>query len=58
MTSDTHNIEDAWLGIDVNEDDLFNPMDFVFGQENKDKLIERISWLMMRPEYFSFTFTL
>ena len=33
---------------------LFNPMDFIFDDEDKDKLLERIAWLMMRPEYFSF----
>tara|TARA_Y100000296_G_scaffold21208_1_gene25112 strand:+ start:6821 stop:8800 length:1980 start_codon:yes stop_codon:yes gene_type:complete len=47
-------LQDAWLGIDVNEQDLFNPMDFVFSDPDKDKLLERIAWLMMRPEYFSF----
>ena len=47
-------LQDAWLGIDVDHKDLFNPMDFVFAQGDKDKLLERIAWLMMRPEYFSF----
>ena len=49
-------IQDAWLGVDLNERDLFNPMDFVFSQGiDNDKLLERIAWLMMRPEYFYFT---
>jgi|TARA_B100001778_G_scaffold314532_1_gene299872 hypothetical protein len=47
-------LQDAWLGINVNEDELFNPMDFLFYDQDKDKMIERIAWLMMRPEYFSF----
>ena len=29
-------------------------MDFLFYDQDKDKMIERIAWLMMRPEYFSF----
>ena len=45
-------LQDAWLGIDIDQKDLFNPMDFVFAQGDKDKLLERIAWLMMRPEYF------
>lgn len=47
-------IQDAWLGIDVKNDDLFNPMDFLFHDDDPDKMLERIAWLMMRPEYFSF----
>ena len=47
-------IEDAWLGIDVDESTLFNPMDFIMEGADKDQLLERIAWLMMRPEYFSF----
>ena len=31
-------LQDAWLGIDVNDQDLFNPMDFVFSDPDKDKL--------------------
>ena len=47
-------IQDAWLGIDVREEDLFNPMEFLFHDGDPDKVLERIAWLMMRPEYFSF----
>ena len=47
-------LDDAWLGIDVDETKLFNPMDFVMGEDNEE-LVKRLSWLMMRPEYFSFT---
>ena len=47
-------LEDAWLGIDVDESSLFNPMDFIMEGSDKDQLLERIAWLMMRPEYFSF----
>jgi hypothetical protein len=46
-------LDDAWLGIDVDESTLFNPMDFVMGEDNEE-LIKRLSWVMMRPEYFSF----
>ena len=47
-------LDDAWLGIEVDESTLFNPMDFVMGEDNEE-LVKRLSWLMMRPEYFSFT---
>ena len=47
-------IQDAWLGIDVKDEDLFNPMDFLFHDDDPDKMLERIAWLIMRPEYFSF----
>ena len=48
------NLDDAWLGIDVDESTLFNPMDFVMQESDNDALLKRLSWLMMRPEYFSF----
>jgi hypothetical protein len=48
-------LDDAWLGIDVDESTLFNPMDFVMDSEgDNEQLLLRLSWLMMRPEYFSF----
>ena len=54
MISEQQRIDDAWLGINVDETKLFNPMDFVMEAGDNEKLIERIAWLMMRPEYFSF----
>ena len=54
MIDQQQKLNDAWLGIEVDESSLFNPMDFIFDDEDKDKLLERIAWLMMRPEYFSF----
>jgi hypothetical protein len=47
-------LEDAWLNIEVDESTLFNPMDFLMQDSDNEKLVERIAWLMMRPEYFSF----
>lgn len=47
-------LEDAWLGIEVDESTLFNPMDFVMQDSDNDLLLKRLSWLLMRPEYFSF----
>ncbi len=54
MINNASKIEDAWLGIEVDESELFNPMDFVVSGANRDDLLERIAWLMVRPEYFSF----
>ena len=47
-------LQDAWLGISVKEEDLFNPIDFIFHDGDNDKILERIAWLFMQPEYFSF----
>ena len=54
MIDHQQKINDAWLGIEVDESKLFNPMDFVFDEEDNDRLLEKIAWLLMRPEYFSF----
>ena len=54
MVNNKQKLQDAWLGIEVDESSLFNPMDFIMEGADKDQLIERIAWLMMRPEYFSF----
>ena len=54
MVDDKQKLKDAWLGIEVDESSLFNPMDFITEGADKDQLIERIAWLMMRPEYFSY----
>jgi len=48
-------LSDAWLNIDVDESLIFNPMDFVIQDSDNEKFIERIAWLMMRPEYFYFS---
>lgn len=46
-------IKDAWLNIDVDETNLFNPMS-VITDEDFDEFHLRLTWLMGRPEYFSF----
>lgn len=56
--SDTNKINDAWLnlGPDLNEDLLFNPMEFVYDKCEGDitKIDKYLSLLMTKPEYFSF----
>jgi len=47
------NVRDAWLNIDVDEANLFNPMS-VITDEDFDEFHLRLTWLMGRPEYFSF----
>ena len=54
MISNAQKLQDAWLNIEVDESSLFNPMEFVLEGATRDELLERIAWLMMRPEYFSF----
>ena len=45
-------IDEAWLKIDVDDKDLFNPMSILNSSEDDYHL--KLSWLMTRPEYFSF----
>jgi len=49
-------LKDAWLNIDVDENQLFNPLDYVYSMcgEDKTQIINNLAWLMTRPEYFSF----
>jgi len=54
MKNDASRIKDAWLGIEFDESKLFNPMDFIMDGADRDDMLERIAWLMIRPEYFSF----
>lgn len=46
-------IDEAWLGLDVIDTDLFNPTTFLHSEDDDFHL--RLSWLMSRPEYLSFT---
>ena len=45
-------IDEAWLGISVDDASLFNPMSILDPHEDDYHL--RLTWLMTRPEYFSF----
>jgi hypothetical protein len=47
--------DDAWLNIDVDENAIFNPMDFIFEHNDNDLIIERLTTVMMNPDYFAFT---
>ena len=46
-------IDDAWLNIEVDERDLFNPMSF-FSSGDPDDFETRLAWIMSNPEYFPF----
>ena len=41
-------LQDAWLGINVKDDDLFNPIDFIFHDGDTDKILERIALIFPR----------
>lgn len=45
-------IDEAWLGLDDLETDLFNPMSML--SASQDDFNTRLAWLMTRPEYLSF----
>ena len=46
------NIDEAWLNLDDDSKILFNPFDIV--NFNEDNFHLKLTWLMSRPEYFSF----
>ena len=46
-------IEDAWLNIDIDEKNLFNPLS-ILSSEDPDEFQIHLAWLMSNPEYFSF----
>ena len=47
------NIDEAWLGLDQIDTDLFNPMSIL--KPSDDDFHLRLAYLMTRPEYLSFT---
>ena len=52
MTKELRTIDDAWLGLDIDDTDIFNPTSILKVSDEDYHL--RLSYLMMRPEYFSF----
>jgi|TARA_R110000824_G_scaffold55629_7_gene153067 hypothetical protein len=48
----TKQINEAWLGLSIPDKDVFNPAAFLNSREEDYHL--KLSWLMTRPEYFSF----
>jgi hypothetical protein len=46
-------IDEAWLGLDQIETDLFNPMSIL--KPSEDDFHMKLAYLMTRPEYLSFT---
>ena len=45
-------IDEAWLGIDIPDKDIFNPSQVLKASEDDFHL--KLTWLMTQPEYFSF----
>lgn len=45
-------IEEAWLNLDIDESEIVNPMGLLNSDDPDFHL--RLTWLMSRPEYFSF----
>jgi len=52
MTTELKKIDDAWLSIDIDDKNVFNPMDLL--KVSDDDFHLKLSFLMTRPEYFSF----
>ena len=51
--SELKTIKDAWLNIDIDEENLFDPLSYIY-QSSEDDFHLRLMWLLQRPEYFSF----
>lgn len=43
-----------WLGVDVDEDSLFNPLEYVFSSKNLEESRKKMAVLMSDPDYFYF----
>jgi len=52
MSLELKSIEDAWLGIDFQDKELFNPTSIIKADDSEYHL--KLIYLMTRPEYFSF----
>jgi len=52
MNKKLKQIDEAWLKIDVDEKSLFDPTSFLNSSDDDFHL--KLTWLMTRPEYFSF----
>jgi hypothetical protein len=52
MNDKLKKIDDAWLSLDIPDEEVFNPMGILDPRSNDYHL--KLSWLMVRPEYFSF----
>ena len=52
MSQVLKDIDEAWLGISVKDEELFNPTS-IFDSADEDFHL-KLTWLMTRPEYFSF----
>jgi hypothetical protein len=50
--SELKKIDEAWLGLDTIEADIFNPMSIL--KPSEDDFHLKLAWLMTRPEYLSF----
>ena len=45
-------IEDAWLGIDIPDEDIFDPSSII--EPDDPEIHLKITWMLTKPEYFSF----
>ena len=53
MMNNIKHINEAWLNLDITSDDeIFNPLSMLNPMDDDYHL--KLTWLMTRPEYFSF----
>ena len=46
-------LNDAWLNISVNKDQLIRPLD-ILDSDDPDIFYKKLTWLMTNPDYFAF----
>ena len=46
-------LNDAWLNISVNKDELIRPLD-ILDSDDPDIFYKKLTWLMTNPDYFAF----
>lgn len=54
MIHEYKDINPDWLGVDIPDEEVFNPLDYVFRDNNLEEAQRRLCVLMMNPDYFSF----
>lgn len=49
-----NDFDNDWLDIKVPDDELFNPMDYVFSDPDPNEILKKLYIVMSMPEYFRF----
>lgn len=50
-----YEFDNDWLGIEIPDEKIFNPMEYVFSDPDPETILKKILYIMSQPEYFRFT---